>query len=895
MFAQILNYILDYLTPKEEKTSVITYFSQIEAILKTNHKKLFSFIYNNRDRIHQILYDEDQTIKLESILAEKGISNLFYLDLLIKDQECIINYIYELSFIEKVNKRRKNMKNSLACLILAMIIIDLIHNFKESDLYDEEKDKEIVDKILEENKKIKNDYKDVLKKAKLRISDENFEDNNMSKIYLEILKSIIENKNLNDYEKSCEVFEQMDLKNIELTEGMFNELLTIFKNNEEYTNEFKFLNIDDLFNPKKLNFYYAIFQYIFKQSIYIYNFNFLSKARNDFLKILKSDKDNKLGQYFNNEKDPNPELREKVIFVVTRLCDCEYFIDKYINKEKQEIEEILDFYKNFYFIKKQEDIKKIENHLANKITLTENDFKSYLKDYDRACQLNERKDIIYFLLKENGNSINKNKATQKEMEKYVRKMEDCEKMIKDNKFKIKMRKDDKRLFYKYFKDEKNKDVISKVFNQENIESFNRGMEMEPGELFNEKEICNNDLSENMDNLDKFVKCEKDNSTMETDIKIQNIKTIETHQQSIESIIQTNQGDYVCMGRTDLFVYDKSYEKIYEIKNNDIYTGMQHIEKNGNEDEIELITSTEKEFSLVKIDKRKKNSKNKTYKLYNLTPKSCLPIDDNNHIVFCKEGVYHMKDLFSDKISIKKIKISDDNCINGINISQDLIAITSSKSIPEGNDSIKFYNPKHGKIFKEIEGYSFINSINGLTLLKSEEKNKSGNTILLCACKKIELSEQKNGILLINTDNIENGKEEDNVQFFETGNFEVYSFCPLLTEEKKANKYFLIGGYDNSKQNGDIKLYEININKNDIKFVSNLVFEKVDDNNVFGGFKGAIKCIIESTDRKIFVTCSEGSIYAFPQPEVEFDEKENKETDLFILEILKNSKENSIKA
>ena len=872
MFEAISEKLFNYFIPKESKILFFTKYSQIEALINSNNPKTFALMYNFRDSIHQILFDSDKIIKLKPNLIKEGLSDLFYLNLLIRSQSDIMNYAYEFDFIEKVNNMRKNTNNCLTIFVFSMIIMELIKNYRESDVYDEENEEEIVNKLYEENKKIRDGVKDVLNNLNLKLTEEYLEDNMISEIYIEIISSLIEDKKLNDYDYCSNILNQIDLKNIELPEYIYNKLLNIFNKNEEYINENKLLQMDDLFNEQKLNFYMTIFVYIFKESIYIYNVNFLKIARNEIIKIVKSDKNNKLGQFIKNKNNSNDKLKEKLSFIIQKFLDTEYYKIKYLKDPKIKIEEVLKYYKNFYFITKEAEINKLENHINDKIIISDNELNDYLSNFDEAKKLNDRKDIIYFLFEEYKGKINKkDKNVQKDMEKYIYKMKDCEKMIKDRKFKKKMRKDDKRLFFRFFDNQNNKDTFLKIFKKEDIDLFMNEMKNE--EFYSDFGNNQNNLSQNLNAIAQNL---EQNTTDDTENKlktIDNIKTIGIHQQSADLIIQTKNGDYISMGGSILYLYDENGDKFLEIKNNDKYTCLQEIPNLG-KDEIELIATTQKELSIIKINKKSMSSNNESY-LKKKNIKFCLPIDKDNHIIFLEEGVHHFKNIFNKIIAYNSTQISEDNCIGGIKISQNLIAITSNKNIRGGKDSIMFYNPSIGKIFKEIEEYSFINSVNGLTLLTSEENNQKENTILLCACKKNVLNGQKNGILLINIDDEKNFE----VQFYETGNFEVYSFCPLSTFGNKKTNYFLVGGYDNIKEKGDIKLYEKIMGKNEIKLVYNLSFEK-NQNNAFEDFNGSIKCITQSKDKKILITCSDGKVYLFSEPDLEFDIK-NEETNWVI--------------
>ena len=263
MLDKLVELLTNYFVPINNKISPISTYSQIEA-LKFDNGNLFAFVYSNKEALHQILYDNDQLIKLPSEIADKGISNLFYVVLLIKCQSDLINYMYELNFIKKVNNLRKKSNDSLTIFVFTIIILQLIANYKDTDMYEQENDDEALDELCEENKKIKNESKSILKSMNLNISDENIENNMLSEIYVEIIKSIIDNKKLDDYNYCSKIFEQISLDKIELTDNMINDLLTIFKNNEEYIKKYNFTNEDDLINENKMDFYMTIFKYILK-------------------------------------------------------------------------------------------------------------------------------------------------------------------------------------------------------------------------------------------------------------------------------------------------------------------------------------------------------------------------------------------------------------------------------------------------------------------------------------------------------------------------------------------------------------------------------------------------------------------------------------------------------
>ena len=235
--------------------------------------------------------------------------------------------------------------------------------------------------------------------------------------------------------------------------------------------------------------------------------------------------------------------------------------------------------------------------------------------------------------------------------------------------------------------------------------------------------------------------------------------------------------------------------------------------------------------------------------------------------------YHMK-----IIDVKSIK-------SGIRLNSNFSALKVCNFASRENNGIYFYSNTINKVIqKKIIGkhYSFIYTMNGLTVIPSEEI-ESENKILLCACKKY-LKCQKNGILFINIKFIVNNIHGININshFYETGNYEVYCFCPLfkIKEKKIINNeiikektdFFLVGGFDQNKKLGIIKLYKIiyesKFFNNRIEYIQDIIIEKneltkKENKNYFEGFKGPISCIIQDQSNEkgnILITCWDGNVY-----------------------------------
>ena len=92
-------------------------------------------------------------------------------------------------------------------------------------------------------------------------------------------------------------------------------------------------------------------------------------------------------------------------------------------------------------------------------------------------------------------------------------------------------------------------------------------------------------------------------------------------------------------------------------------------------------------------------------------------------------------------------------------------------------------------------------------------------------------------------------------------------------KKKDLEYFLVGGFDNDKCEGKIKLYKIFYKeKEKIEFLQDIEIQR---NEIFKGFKGAISSIIQSTQYgNILASCYDGNIYLLSIPNLDFYLQEN---------------------
>ena len=312
--------------------------------------------------------------------------------------------------------------------------------------------------------------------------------------------------------------------------------------------------------------------------------------------------------------------------------------------------------------------------------------------------------------------------------------------------------------------------------------------------------------------------------------------------------------------------------------------------------IQLITCSNKEIFLIDIDFTKSRLNYKKYELPSITCTNCIEMEDNNFVMLGLKGACYFYDLFSRRRgnSENYYSIVNKTYRGAIKISDDLVALCSNKIAIQGEDRLIFFNPnkeKKKKIVHEIKDYSFNFSVNALSLFPKKE-NESKKRILLCACKKY-CQNQNNGILIVNA-NLD--KKNIKNPFYNTGEFEVFAFCPIEVNEDKmiedsrniktiVTDYFLVGGFDNEKREGKIKLYKVNFSENientNIEFIQDIEFQKDKD---FQGFQWPISCIIQSSSySNILITSYDGKVYLFSSPNLDFYLKKDNIFDINIFD------------
>ena len=253
-------------------------------------KQLFYFMKND---IHEIFYDNDYVFHFESndlqkVLPENSekikISELFYLSLLLSDQPEIINYSINIDYILKINNKLFNtpIDNSLQNIIISKIIIYLINYCLEQN----EEDSENIQKLESMKQEHIDLIQTIMEKIKifrrLNYTIDDVLNKNIDSIYLDIIILLIKTNKFSDFDYVYEIIENLDLKSIALTKVLYEGISQALNENNDYLKDYEIKSLKDLVEDK-INFYYTLIKFIFKNVAYIYNIPFLKK---NFMNII---------------------------------------------------------------------------------------------------------------------------------------------------------------------------------------------------------------------------------------------------------------------------------------------------------------------------------------------------------------------------------------------------------------------------------------------------------------------------------------------------------------------------------------------------------------------------------------------------------------------------------
>ena len=397
---------------KNPISKLISNFEEIKTIINGKNPNIIKLLYFNKNQIHTILYESEELITLKTKLMENNISNYFYLILLLKDNENMVNYEYSIDFIRNINKELNNKNNNnnnnniFENIIISKLIIDLIDNYKGLENYEEKEEEEELKKIENYNiNNIKNNLNELNKKIEmdLELDEKILKRNKIDKIYINILKILIEKHKIDDYEFTIKIIKELDLENIYLTKTMFNELKIIL--NKDNIRKYKISEKEDLLDNNKINFYFILFKYILKNPIYIYYIPFLLETKNKIIKLIKH---NSIEYLFNNIND---KIKNKLDEIFKFIVDSNYYIKKDLNISTHNYNEL--------------NIKNKNSHINDSEMLSRTSIASH--STNQTISVNQQNQNVdddnYFKILQFEKTIDINEKTeQKYSVKYIREM-----------------------------------------------------------------------------------------------------------------------------------------------------------------------------------------------------------------------------------------------------------------------------------------------------------------------------------------------------------------------------------------------------------------------------------------------------------------------------------------
>ena len=271
-------------------------YQDIENILLNKEINIIEYIYLNKERINQILYDEETNIKIEQNYLVK-FSDYIYLYYILAESRDVVNYIFEIELIDAFNDILLATKSKIKMIILSKLEIFFIDYYFE--IKGDENTKKYED-MKNKCKQIINVNINYLKEDFAYLNIDNLVSVDIENIYTEIIKSLIINGKLNDSDKTIKLLDDLEIKHIRLNKKFYDNLSKILI--EKNLNKYKISDIDDISDENKMNFYRILFEYILKSSDYIFYNSFLLETRKKIIEII-NDKPNQFYSMAKNNKN----------------------------------------------------------------------------------------------------------------------------------------------------------------------------------------------------------------------------------------------------------------------------------------------------------------------------------------------------------------------------------------------------------------------------------------------------------------------------------------------------------------------------------------------------------------------------------------------------------------
>ena len=790
-------------------------YENFKKFCESRNLELLKLYYFYKENIHQILYDIQENIELNTNNEIKTLSFYFYLSLLIKEKSYIINYSYSFELINNLYSNIQKETEIYKKIILSKIILELIENYKQLDEYDEFEN-EITNIENENNKIIENNIDNFNKVFNIKWKEEDIKLKKIDEIYFEIIKSLIENNKFKNYEYTYNIITKLDLESIDITKTMLDGIIDLIKNNENIYNKYIILKDEDLFDNIKINFYYILLKYILNKSIFIYQIDFLMKTRGIIIKLIKSN----INEILSNKKIDN-NIKVRLDYIIEIIVDSKYYIQLKNKKLKNDTDN---------------GDKKLNNNM---------NLKGPNKD-----NLNQKKSKDK---KDNG-SKELNKNNPKIQEKSTNIKEENNKKVEDESNNPNINENNENVKPPSVINSKRTFTTSNQVSNNEKENINKvNYEIMKyveiiGSCQNQNSIKKVNTADFITQIDNYFvgggKSEKlfiFNDTFEKEREI-NAKWI----YNIFYLPKSN--DFkkmaICCTKNSIisFQIDNKKENIIRkeaeknnfilYSNNEIFCCKENGLKSYTDIESKIIKSSDKEINFFK----------------NKLIKSGIKV--NNTIIFKSNKIVSNGE---DKLFFLDIN-SNQIFTTNINKEYSFIYFANGLTLIPKKEKM----PKNRILLCACKKYLRFQK-NGILLLNFKDDNYidnlsspidpfycTNNFEVFCFCP---ISIPKNVQIL-------NKKSE-----------------------KYDTDYFYAGGFDLIKQRGIIKLYKVIYGDDQIKieFINDIIL--YDEKKKVKTFRMAISCITQSSiDGKILVSCWDGNIYLFDSPDINYYINYDKQVD-----------------
>lgn len=447
---------------------------------KSENNNFTEFCYNNLITTYDILYQEEESINIITKEKNYQLSFYFYLILLIEYDKSknIVHYEYTFDLINQNNDENKKEQNKFKKLIFSKIILELINNFRGINQTEND---DIINNLNNIEKDITNNLPLLSKEIGLDKKIENIKEKSIELIYIEIIEILIINNKIEDFQYTYDIINQLDLEHIEITNKMLNKISEILNSN--YINKYKITKIEELFNIRNINFYYILLKYILKKPIFIYQIPLLLNTRIIIITAIKQQSI----KLFSSELNDN-DIKERMEYILEQIMDSDYYYNKYNecwNTIEEKLNHLLNYYQNYNFESKKKEINSIKEIIQNKSGNIEEFLNNKEMQIDEANKKNDRFELIHLIYE----LKYKNEKKESNFQECLKTWENLESYIKDKKIK-RLRVDLKNILYNYFKEEKNKDKLLKIFDQDQYDYF--------------LTHCFNNINDSKENLDNSI-------------------------------------------------------------------------------------------------------------------------------------------------------------------------------------------------------------------------------------------------------------------------------------------------------------------------------------------------------------------------------------------------------